>query len=358
MNPYMKLAFSLARKAIPISSPNPPVGAVIVRDGEVVGRGFTQKPGREHAEIMALKEAGSRARGATLFVTLEPCPHYGRTPPCTEEIIKAGIKEVHFPILDPNPVVSGKGKKRLEEEGIKVYVGEGEKEARKFYEAYSKYITKRIPFVILKFAMSLDGKLATKTGSSKWITGEKARKFAHSLRWNVDGILVGVRTILMDDPELTARRGRIVRKEKPAKIILDYYAKTPLSAKIFKTKTPVLIFSANKEARNKYKNKAKVILTEGKEGKIDIKSVLEKLGEMGFMSILVEGGGEVIGSFLSSRLFDKAYVFIAPKFIGGSGVVVGGEGVCDISEALELKDVKFRNLGGDIVIEGYVYGDS
>lgn len=359
MNPFMKLAFSLARRAVPISSPNPPVGAVLVRDGEVVGRGFTQPPGREHAEIVALKEAGERARGAALFVTLEPCPHYGRTPPCTEAIIRAGVREVHMACLDPNPIVMGRGKRRLEEEGIRVYIGEGEREAKKLYEAYSKYITKRIPFVILKFAMSLDGKLATKEGSSRWISGERARRFVHSLRWGVDAILVGVRTILADDPELTARRGRVRRRGKPIRVILDAFGKTPPDARIFKSPNPVIIATANPEAIRKYEGIADIILLEEEGGYLNLSKLLEELGKREIMSLLVEGGGEVIGSFLFSGLADKAYVFVSPIFIGGrDAVTVGGEGVSDISRALRLEDIEIKRLGDDILFVGYVHGNS
>lgn len=201
----MEQALSLARLAVGEVSPNPAVGAVIVRNGEVIGQGYTQPPGLPHAEIVALKQAGDRSRGSELYVTLEPCCHYGRTPPCTKAIIEAGIKEVHFAMIDPNPIVAGKGKAELEKSGIKTYVGEGEAAANEINEAYVKYITAGMPFVTAKFALSLDGKIATRTGDSRWISGEESRKYVHYLRYAADAIMVGVSTVVIDDPSLTTK---------------------------------------------------------------------------------------------------------------------------------------------------------
>ena len=213
----MGQALSLAKLALGQVSPNPAVGAVVVKNDTVVGQGYTQPPGSWHAEISALKQAGEKARGSVMYVTLEPCCHYGQTPPCTQTIIDAGITEVHLAMIDPNPLVSERGKNELEKEGIKVYAGEHEEEAREINEAYIKFITTGIPFVTAKFAMSLDGKIATGSGDSKWISGEEARKYVHNLRYTADAIMAGVNTILADDPQLTTRccggRGGIARKD-------------------------------------------------------------------------------------------------------------------------------------------------
>ncbi|KKK56245.1 hypothetical protein LCGC14_3066470, partial [marine sediment metagenome] len=233
---YMEQALSLAKLALGQVSPNPAVGAVVVKNDAVVGQGYTQPPGSWHAEISSLKQAGENTRGGTLYVTLEPCNHYGRTPPCTKAIIDAGIDEVHLAMIDPNPMVSGQGKSELEKEGLKVTVGEHEEEANEINEAYVKFISTGLPFVTAKFAMSLDGKIATRSGDSRWISGEEARKYVHHLRYISDAIMVGANTILADDPRLTTRccggRGGTVRKQ-PLRVIVDGRGRTPLSARIF-----------------------------------------------------------------------------------------------------------------------------
>ena len=241
---YMECALSLARLAMGYTSPNPAVGAAVVKDGVAVGMGYTQPAGSEHAEVMALRQAGDKAQVATMYVTLEPCSHYGRTPPCSQAIIAAGISEVYISLLDPNPVVSGQGVGKLNEAGIKTYVGMCRQEAREVNEAYIKHITTGLPFVVAKFAMSLDGKIATKTGDSKWITREEARKYAHALRYTVDAVMVGVNTIVVDNPQLTARgcggRGGI-GKIQPLRLVVDSKGRVPLSAHIFKPPGDVLL---------------------------------------------------------------------------------------------------------------------
>src|SRR4030065_51379 len=297
----MECALSLAGLALGYTSPNPAVGAVVVRDGMVVGLGHTQPPGCEHAEVMALRQAGERARGATMYVTLEPCCHQGRTPPCTQAIIDACIAEVHVALVDPNPLVSGKGLKILEEAGIKSFVGQCQEGAREINEGYIKFITTGMPFVIAKFAMSLDGKIATQNGDSKWISGEESRKFVHYLRHIVDAIMVGANTVVADDPQLSARGCR------------------------------------------------------GKGGKTKLQ-LLSILGKREVTSVLVEGGSGLFGSLFDHCLVDKVLAFISPIIIGGDGAksAVGGNGVNKVAEALRLNRVKVIDFGDDVLISGYV----
>ena len=285
---YMACALSLARLAMGYTSPNPAVGAVVVKDGLIVGMGYTQPPGSEHAEVMALRQAGDKAQGATMYVTLEPCPHYGRTPPCSKAIIAAGISEVYIALLDPNPMVSGRGIDRLNEAGIKTHIGICRQEAYEINEAYIKHITTGLPFVVAKFAMSLDGKIATKTGDSKWITKEEARNYAHALRHTVDAIMVGVNTIIADNPRLTAKgcggRGGI-GKMQPLRLVVDSKGRVPLSAHIFEPPGEVLLAVAaplDFVKKEKYiQAGAEVLELPTKGGTVDIVELLKLLGERG-----------------------------------------------------------------------------
>ena len=282
---YMECALSLARLAMGYTSPNPAVGAAVVKDGVAVGMGYTQPAGSEHAEVMALHQAGDKARGAVMYVTLEPCCHYGRTPPCTEAIIGAGISEVYIALLDPNPVVSGHGMSKLSKAGIKTYVGMCKQEACEINEAYIKHITTGLPFVIAKFAMSLDGKIATKTGDSKWITREEARKYAHALRYTADAIMVGANTIIADNPHLTARgcggRGG-TGKMQPLRLVVDGRGRVPSDAHVFEPPGGVLLAvvapfdSARKEKF--VQAGAEVLELPGRDGVVDIAELLKLLG--------------------------------------------------------------------------------
>jgi diaminohydroxyphosphoribosylaminopyrimidine deaminase/5-amino-6-(5-phosphoribosylamino)uracil reductase len=358
----MKYALSLARLALGYTSPNPAVGAVVVKDGLTVGMGYTHPAGSEHAEIMALRQAGDRARGATMYVTLEPCPHYGRTPPCTEAIIDAGIAEVHIALLDPNPVVSGRGIGRLNERGIKTHIGGCQQEAHEINEAYIKYITTGLPFVVAKFAMSLDGKIATKTGDSKWITKEEARKYVHFLRYTVDAIMVGVNTVIFDNPHLTARgcggKGGI-KKAQPVRLVVDSKGKVPLNAHIFEPPGEVLLavaapFDSAKKERF-IKAGAEVLELPAKGGSVDIGELLKLLGKREIVTVFVEGGGGLLGSLFDHHLVDKVLAFISPIIIGGrEAVSVGGNGVDNIAEAMRLRRVDVKCFGDDILISGYV----
>jgi diaminohydroxyphosphoribosylaminopyrimidine deaminase / 5-amino-6-(5-phosphoribosylamino)uracil reductase len=360
---FMAYALSLAELARGYTSPNPAVGAVIVRDGIVVGLGHTQQPGLEHAEIMALNQAGDMAKGATMYVTLEPCCHHGRTPPCTDAIIEAGIYEAHIAVADPNPVVAGKGIQKLEEAGIKTYMGEYEEKAREINEGYFKYITTGIPFVIGKFAMSLDGKIATRTGDSKWITSDEVRNYAQSQRHIVDAIMVGANTVILDDPQLTARghSGKGGKtKLQPTRVIVDGKGRVPTTARIFSEPGKTLVAVAD-TFDNREKSKAKREGTEhlflkSNNGIIDLGELLRLLAQKQITTVMVEGGGKLMGNFFDNHLVDKVFVFIAPVIIGGdrAETAVGGMGVAKVKDALRLKNVKLERFGNEFLVSGYL----
>ncbi len=359
----MKQALSLARLALGQVSPNPAVGAVVVRGGEVVGQGYTQPPGSSHAEIAALEQAGERARGSVMYVTLEPCSHYGRTPPCVEAIIDAGVSEVHLAMLDPNPQVCGQGRKKLEEKGINTYVGEHEEEAGQINEAYIKYITTGMPFVTAKFAVSLDGKIATRSGDSRWISSELSRKRVHGLRYTTDAIMAGVNTVLYDDPELTARscggKGGVV-KAHPLRVIVDSNGRTPLTAKVLAAPGKTLLAMAkgvsSQEEKAFAEAEAELLDLPSVEGRVDLKKLLQALGDKEITSVLVEGGGCLLGSLFDNRLVDKVVAFVAPIIIGGeeAKTAVAGRGVEKVADALRLERVTLERLGDDMLLSGYV----
>ena len=362
---FMECALSLAGLALGYTSPNPAVGAVVVRDGVVVGLGHTQPLGSVHAEIMALRQAGSRAKGATMYVTLEPCCHHGRTPPCTQAIIDAGIAEVHMALIDPNPLVSGKGLKMLEKAEIKTFVGQCEEGVQEINEGYIKFITTGMPFVIAKFAMSLDGKIATQNGDSKWISGEESRKFVYYLRHIVDAVMVGANTVVADDPQLSARgcSGKGGKtKLQPLRVIVDGKGRTPLSARIFEEPGKTLVAVAKplnaKAAEGFRKTGAEIVELPAEKDVIDLGELLRLLGKREVTSVLVEGGSGLFGSLFDRGLVDKVLAFISPIIIGGDGAksAVGGNGVNTVVEALRLNRVKIIEFGDDILISGYVGG--
>ena len=359
---YMKQALSLAKLALGQVSPNPAVGAVVVKDGEVVGQGYTQPPGSWHAEIMALKQAGEKARGGVMYVTLEPCCHHGRTPPCTKAVIEAGISEVHLAMIDPNPLVSGRGEEELEREGIKTYVGEHEKEAREINEAYIKFITTGMPFVTAKFAGSLDGKIATKSGDSEWISGDEARKYVHYLRYTTDAIMAGANTVIADNPRLTCRyagRGGEARKQ-PLRVIVDGKGRTPAAAQIF-TETGKVLVALGKSVEPERKKAftqvgAELLELPSEEGLVDLERLLRALGDRGITSVLVEGGGILFGSLFDRGLVDKVIAFVAPIIIGGkeAKTAVAGDGVEKVIDAAKLERVRVEKFGEDLMISGYI----
>ncbi|MFA5118889.1 MAG: bifunctional diaminohydroxyphosphoribosylaminopyrimidine deaminase/5-amino-6-(5-phosphoribosylamino)uracil reductase RibD [Candidatus Omnitrophota bacterium] len=355
---YMEKALRLALKARGATSPNPMVGALVVKNGRILSGGFHEKAGLAHAEIVALDRAGQGARNATLYVTLEPCAHFGRTPPCVSRIIDSGVKEVVVGMVDPNPCNNGKGIEALRKHGIKVEVGVLEDALKKVNEVFIKYITQRLPFVTVKAAQSLDGKIAAKTGDSKWITSDKSRVYSHRIRKNYDAIMVGVNTVLRDDPRLNAW----FSKHQPVKVIIDSQLSTPEDANIFLDKSKVIIGTLSAKAGQEIENreilaqKAKILEVKEKTGQVNLKDLMKKLAKLEITNVLVEGGGTLIGSLFDEGLVDKVLFFISPKIIGGKDAIssVMGQGISRVDKAIKLKQVKYRRIGEDILIEGYV----
>jgi diaminohydroxyphosphoribosylaminopyrimidine deaminase/5-amino-6-(5-phosphoribosylamino)uracil reductase len=357
----MRLALRLAIRGNGRTSPNPAVGAVVVKEGRVVGRGWHRRSGEAHAEVRAIEQAGAAAKGAAMYVTLEPCCTYGRTPPCTDAIVRAGIKKVIVAALDPNPRHQGRGVAALRRRGLSVKVGLMDREASALNEDFSKFITTGIPFTTVKVAMSLDGKIATKEGDSRWISGAESRRRAHLGRSGLDAILVGRRTVVRDDPLLTARRdGRVVKV--PWRIILDSGAEVPLDAKLLDpldaSKTIVAVTDRAPRAKIARLEAlgAKVVRCASRSGRVSLKSLWRRLGRMGIMSVLIEGGGETIASALDARIVDRIMIFIAPKIIGGrtSPTPVGGKGIGRVADALPVRNVTVTRCGEDILVEGDV----
>jgi diaminohydroxyphosphoribosylaminopyrimidine deaminase/5-amino-6-(5-phosphoribosylamino)uracil reductase len=360
----MARALELARAAKGRTSPNPAVGAVIVREGRIVAEGATQPGGRPHAETVALAAAGPAARGATMYVTLEPCAHYGRTPPCADAIIAAGMAEVHVATLDPDPRVAGRGVGRLRAAGIVVTIGERAAEARDLNEDFARWVTTGRPLVIAKFAASLDGHSATRTGDSRWITDQAARLEVHRLRDRVDGILAGIGTILRDDPQLTTRLPEAERPvHHPQRFVLDSLARTPPSARILSRETPgtttILATERAPESRRAALEAAGaevLVLPAGSDGRVSLPDALDALGRREITSLLVEGGPTVHGAFLDQHLVDRIEAFIAPLIIGdrAAPLAVAGAGAETLAQATRLLDVQSRRLGPDTLISGYV----
>ena len=357
---FMREALNLAKKVIGIVSPDPAVGAVLVKNGKILAKGYHDRFTAPHAEVYAIKKAGNAAKGSTLFINLEPCCHYGNNPPCTRTVINAGIKRVVASMADPNPLVNGKGFKQLQKAGIKVDIGLMEEEAKSLNESFVKHITTGLPFVTLKSAMSIDGKTATKNLESFWITGEAARKHAHYLRSINDAIIVGINTVLKDDPQLTVRHVAKNSFRQPYKIILDSKARIPLAAKVLKDPSNTVVV-VSKEAPKKRIDRLKaigatVIIEKTSNGKISLPLLLKKLGKMKLSSILIEGGGSVGASAIESKIVDKVVFFIAPKIIGGklSPSPVGGKGIDLLKQAINLKDLNIKRFGKDIMLEGYI----
>lgn len=352
---YMKSVIELAEKGMGRVNPNPMVGCIIVKNKKIVGKGYHKYFGAPHAEIEALSKAEKLVRGSTMYVNLEPCCHYGKTPPCSKAIIKAGIRKIIIAMKDPNPLVNGKGIKELRRNNIEIKTGVLEEEARKLNKGYIRYINKKKPFVILKTAVTLDGKIATVTGDSKWISSEQSRDYVHKLRSQVDAVLVGINTVLRDDPELTSRRN----KKNPIRIVLDTYLSIPLDAKVLDKKANTVIVTGSHENRKigLLKNKGvKVIGLDSTNGRIKLKQLIEELGKMSITTLLVEGGGDIYTSFLEQNMVDKVLFFIAPKIIGGKKAITPfkGKGISRISNAIKLKDISIRRFGNDILVQGYL----
>lgn len=354
----MRRALDAALRAAGRTSPNPVVGCVIASGEEVIAVGHHRLAGTAHAEIVALQAAGERARGADVYVTLEPCNHYGRTPPCTEALIGAGVARVFIGMRDPHPLVDGRGIKRLEEAGIEVQIGVLAAECQRANESFTHYVRTRRPFVVGKLAQSLDGRVATHTGESKWITGEAARARGHALRNTLDAILVGVDTVIADDPSLTCR---IDGGRDPVRVVLDTHARTPPSARLLQleSKAPswIVVGQDAPEARVQVlaDTGAQVIRCGTRDGRVWLDDMLVRLGEREIMSLLVEGGPTVLGSFRDRGLLNKVYAFVAPKLIGGDGAraSLGALGAGSLDASLELEIADREWLGDDLLLVAY-----
>lgn len=351
----MKRALALARKGIGKTSPNPAVGAVIVRDGAVVGEGWHRKAGTPHAEIHALNMAGELARGADIYVTLEPCSHFGKTPPCADALIAAGVARVFVGMVDPNPLVSGKGVDRLRKAGILVQVGLWERECRLLNWPFIKHVTTGRPFVVLKSALTMDGKTATKGGDSRWITSEESRRMVHRLRASMDAVMVGIGTLLVDDPELTVRH---VKGRNPLRIVVDSKLRTPATARVLSLDSGRTIIATTCGDNGKIEP----LLAKGCEilhcketcGRVDIDDMLDRLGRLGVQSVLLEGGEGLAGEMLRQGLIDKFIFFIAPKLVGGDGKgLFSGPGAALMADAVPLRVERVTRVGADIMVEAY-----
>lgn len=355
----MERALVLARKAEGRTSPNPLVGAVIASDGVVVGQGYHTRAGEPHAEVVALADAGPRAQGGTMYVTLEPCAHQGRTGPCTERLIDAGVRRVVAAMADPDTKVNGRGIARLREAGIEVEVGLLEAQARRLNEFYVKHRTTGLPFVAAKWAMSLDGKIAARRGSATAITGEAARRFAHELRNVYDVVLVGVQTVLADDPQLTCR---IPGGRNPLRVVLDSRLRVPMSARVVGDTAGALTLIATTRAASPERVAAlrkagvEVLVQDHAGDRVRLRSLLEALGKRGLLSVLIEGGGAVHAAALAEGLVDKIIALVAPSIIGGADAptAVEGAGRPQAGGALRLRDVSVTQLGEDLAIQGYL----
>ena len=356
---YMAAALTCARKGIGRTSPNPVVGSVIVKDGRIVGADYHHRAGLPHAEALALRQAGERARGATLYTTLEPCDHTGRTPPCTDAILRAGIARVVAAAIDPNPITNGRGVARLRRAGVSVTTGVLRAEAERLNEPFRKAMVERLPYTIAKIGQSLDGKIATVSGESRWITSAASRRLTHQLRSRVDAILVGVNTVLQDDPRLTVRGVRS-RPGHPIKVIVDSRLRTPRSARCLAPgSTPVILATTHPSRARAARYRGRgidVISFPAKSGRVPLRALFRVLAQRGVQSVLVEGGGEVLAGVLRERLVDRVAFFLSPRIIGGRTApgAVGGPGIRRLADAWPLEEMTVRRIGPDLLIEARV----
>jgi diaminohydroxyphosphoribosylaminopyrimidine deaminase / 5-amino-6-(5-phosphoribosylamino)uracil reductase len=355
---FMMRALQLARKGRRYVSPNPMVGAVVVKDNRIIGEGYHEKFGQAHAEINALRDAGDDAHGATLYVTLEPCSHKGKTPPCVNAILDSGVAQVVIGFKDPNPLVNGKGIYFLKAKGIKVTLGVLEEYCRQVNEVYIHYVTTGKPLITLKMAQTLDGRIATSTGHSKWITSEDSRVIAHRLRSRHDAVMVGIGTLLADDPQLSVRH---VRGPAPKRIVLDSRLRLPLDAHVLSDEAPYLTIVATTRAASREKisrieerGASVLVLPEDERGWVNPDYLWNKMAEMGIASVLVEGGSTVHTECLKRKNADRMVLFIAPKILGSGIDAIGDLGIRNINSALGLTDVRMRNSGKDLIIAGKI----
>ncbi len=357
---YMAMALRLAARGRDRTYPNPMVGAVIIKDGKVIGRGYHRRAGEDHAEIRAIKDVSGSLRGAEMFVTLEPCAHYGRTPPCVPAIVKSGIRKLNAAMPDPNPITGGRGIKALRQAGISVKVGLCGDEARRLNRKYIKYVTAGLPYVTVKLAQSLDGKIAARDGSSKWITSAYSRERAGRMRSGFDAVIVGVNTVCRDDPFLL---GRGTRGNGPRRVVVDSSLRMPFASNLIRTadKAPVIIVTTERASGPRVKKFSAVkgveILTvRSRNKRVSLRPFLRKLARENIVNALVEGGGELVGSLKDESLVDEWMFFIAPKILGGGHSSVKGKGAANIRKAMELCDMEFKKSGRDIIITGKTAG--
>ena len=357
---YMRLALDLARKGEGRTHPNPMVGAVIVHRGKVIGQGFHLKAGSSHAEAHAIKNSKASLKGAVMFVTLEPCDHFGRTPPCTEAIIKSGIKKVYAAMMDPNPINSGRGIRKLKSRGIDVNVGICADEARFLNRAYIKYITSGMPYLTVKLAQSIDGKIAASDGTSKWISSPRSRRYVKKLRGAADAVMVGINTVLKDDPTLmpVKRSGKKVQR-----IVLDSKLRIPENSRLVSTSevSPLIIATTSQASAKKIERISKikgveVIVVKSAGKRVDLEDLFRKLAARGIINIMSEGGGELAGSLMDMKLVDEVIFFIAPKILGGNRSSISGRGAANIKEAVLLNDAEVFVSGVDMIVRAGVRG--
>lgn len=351
---YMKLALRLAKRGRGKVSPNPMVGAVIVKEGVIVGQGYHKIFGKEHAEVNALNAAMGDVAGGTLYVNLEPCSHFGKQPPCVDRILAAGIKRVVVGISDPNPLVNGKGIQKLRENGIEVKVGVCEQACRHLNEAYLKHIATGLPFTTLKIAQTLDGRIAASNGRSQWISGERARRLVHKMRSQHDAVLVGIGTVLADNPHLTVRVGRAV---SPKRVVVDSRLRIPLQSHLLTDKLAekTIVATTSRASKNKIKQVenlgAKVwVVKANSERRVHLPTLWKKMGQEGIASVLVEGGSRIATAVLKNRLTDKIQIFLAPKILGDGVSAIDNLGINSLTRAILLNDLKTRKLDGDVLI--------
>lgn len=351
---YMRYALSLAEKGRGRTSPNPVVGAVIVRDGVIIGEGWHKKCGENHAEINAFENAAARGNdvsGAEMYVTLEPCSHYGKTPPCAKAIIEKKIKNVYIGILDPNPLVAGRGVRMMEDAGILVEHGILEEECRRMNEIFLKYITTKRPFVVMKTAMTLDGKIAAYTGDSRWVSCEESRQIVQKMRNSLTGIMVGIGTVLTDNPQLTCR---IPNGRDPVRIIADSSLRIPTEAKVLKDENCIIAAADSCDREKRQQLGERVLIVKEQDGHLDLDDLMQQLGQRGIDSILLEGGGTLNEAALRAGIVDRVVTFIAPKMIGGSQAKtpVEGQGIEKMSQAVRLENIEITKIGEDLMIQG------
>lgn len=348
---YMDIAIKLAEKGRGCVSPNPLVGCVIVKRGKIVGKGYHKKYGEAHAEINALKAAGKKANNATMYVNVEPCSHWGKTSPCTEKIVEAGVREVVVGMEDPNPLVDGY--KELKFRGLKTRIGILRDESKKLNEIYIQYMKTKKPFIILKLAMSIDGKIATSSGDSKYITSIESRKYVHQLRNDFDAVMVGINTIARDNPLLDSR---LVKGKNPIKIIVDSTLKISEGAKVFRDPSKVIIATTKKAPKNKIEKLqhkgVRILVLNPKKGMVDLKELVKELGKSEIASVMIEGGAELSGNAIKEGIVNKLLIFTAPKIIGNGLNPIKNLGIKKVNKAINLKNISTRKIGKDLLVEG------